>query len=103
MAVKDRTKVIINALPPRYDKPVLEEKVKWMNRFLHGEVNRQGEWQNQNVRMNFKMERMDRSHFTRHGLHLNFCGKNAVCEKICALVRDFDKKDNCQRCAFLGH
>jgi len=30
MAVKDRKKVIINALPPRYDKPVLEEKVKWM-------------------------------------------------------------------------
>jgi len=103
MSVKDRMNVIINALPPRYDKPVLEEKVKWMNRFLHSEINRQGERQNQNVRMNFGMERMDRKHFTRHGLLLNFYGKNAVCEKMFAFVKDFDNKGKCQRCGFLGH
>jgi len=103
MAVKERTNVIINALPPRYDNSDLKEKVQLMNKFLHIEVNRQGKWQNQNVRMNFEMERMDRKYFTRHGLHLNFYGKNAVCEKMCALVKDFDKKENCQRCAFLGH
>jgi len=35
-----------------------------------GHYKRQGEWQNQNVRLNFAMERLDRDYFTRHGLHL---------------------------------
>jgi len=57
--------------------------------------------ENQNERMNFEMEKMDWKYFTRHGLHLNFYGKN-VCE-MWDLLKDFDKKENCQLCAFLGH
>ena len=46
MKVKGKTNVIINALPPRYDRLDLSEKVKWMNKFLHGKVNRQGNFDN---------------------------------------------------------
>jgi len=40
MKVKGKTNGIINALPTRYDRLDLSVKVKWMNKFRHGEVNR---------------------------------------------------------------
>jgi len=103
MKVKDRTKVIINALPPRFDREDLTEKVKLMNKFMHSEVNRLGKRQNQNVQVNFDMERMERDKFTRHGLHLNNHGKKIFCDRMVKLLGDFEQRKVMRQIAFLGH
>jgi len=102
MKVKDKTKIIVNVLPPRYDKVDLTSKVRLMNRFIHNEVNIKGNWNNRNLQVNFAMERMDRNCFTSHGLHLNHRGKITFCERMVKLMRDFDKRDTERQVAFLG-
>ena len=103
MKVKVKTNVIINALPPRYDRLDLSEKVKWMNKFLHGEVNRQGNFDNRDLQINFEMERMDRRYFTYHGLHLNREGKRVFSERMCKLIKDIERKTLDKQIDFLGN
>ena len=102
MKGKDRTRVIINALPQRFDREDLIEKVKLMNKIMHSEVNRLGKRQNQNKQMNFDMERMERNEFTRHGLHLNNHGKKIFCDRMVELLGDFEQRKVIRQVAFLG-
>jgi len=103
MALKNKTRVIVNALPPRYDKEELMGKVRLMNRFLHSEINTKGNWDNKNIQVNFAMERMERMCFTRHGLHLNKYGKQVFCDRMVKLLRDFEKMESDKQITFLGN
>jgi hypothetical protein len=38
--------------------------------------------------------KLDRIHFTRHGLHLNFEGKNLVFQKVAQVLQSFFTKSN---------
>jgi len=100
MSIKSKTKVIVNALPPRYDRLDRESKIQLMNKFIHSEINFRGNWQNQNVQVNFQMEKLNRRFFTRHGLHLNNQGKDVFCDRMVKLLCDFEKSK--KPASFLG-
>lgn len=102
LKVKERTRIIVNALLPRYDRMDLKWKVHDMNRFIHGEVNRLAR-NTGNIQINFAMERMERKNFTRHGLHLNYQGKQVFCDRMVKLLSDFEKREREKTIAFLGN
>lgn len=87
MSIRSKARVIVNTLPPRYDKEFLNSKVRSMNRFIGAEVNRCKFYGGtKNVFINSDMENMERKYFTRHGLHLNYQGKKFFCDQMVNLM-----------------
>ena len=78
-------KVIMSAIPVRYDKPDLNQKIFQANDGMLKTLNSFEDCKRENIAFNFFGERLDRSHFTKHGLHMISKGKN-MCKRYCELL-----------------
>lgn len=81
-----RMKVVLSAIPTRYDKPNLNPEILITNNKILSVVNRHGDCNKKNIAINFCSERLERKHFTRHGLHMNAKGKSIMCKRYCELI-----------------
>lgn len=83
------TNVIVNAIPKRFDDEILDLETSKANKVLHKLINNEKfEKNSKNVIINFRTEQMKRGSFTRHGLHLNEIGKNALTERLAELTKE---------------
>jgi hypothetical protein len=84
MSMNKNMNTILITAPSRYDlmeSSCVNEEIKVFNRKLHKIMKRQS-----NVKI-LKCD-LDRSCFTRHGLHLNRMGKNKMSERIIKVIND---------------
>ena len=81
--VAKKTKVIVNFIPARYDSYLLSQKVNKTNAVIEQNISEH------NVFINKEPGRMYRNHFARDGLHYNRTGKNALCDRLCSIVKQF--------------
>lgn len=91
LPLSNKTNVIINPIPMRYDTGTsgLNEIINQANQHLHSQVNSIHNINKKRIAINFEVERLTREQFTRQGLHLNQSGKNHICNRSAALIKMF--------------
>lgn len=72
--VSSNTNVTLSAIPQRYDIPTMNSLINNTNIMIK-QVTEQHQ-------INFSHPYIHRSYYTRHGLHLNYSGKEFVCHQI---------------------
>lgn len=90
LPLSNKTNLIINPIPIRYDISGSHDLIKQANHHLHSQLNVTQNINKKRIAINFEIERLTREHFTRQGLHLNHHGKNHICNRSAALVKLFN-------------
>lgn len=84
-SVTPHTNVTMSSIPQRYDNPAMNSTISNMN----AEIKQVTEQHN----INFIHGVIPRSLYTRHGLHLNYSGKEFICNEIKdSILRNHSKK-----------
>jgi len=82
--LSNRTKVIVNSIPARYDDYLLHQKVRFANNLIEqafdGGIGK-------NIVLCNQMEKMGRDLFAKDGLHYNRIGKAHLCERLVAMIK----------------
>lgn len=82
-----KTNLIINTIPTRFDKPELNKVIEKTNREIHKTINSLKNKNVKRIKINFINERLNRTNYTNHGLHLNKSGKNILCDRLASFVK----------------
>lgn len=85
--ISKKTKVIINCIPQRWDKPELNTDIGQANKFMHNFINKIKNKNSKNISINFLEDKLRPHHYNRSGLHLNTEGKKTLCTTILRLLR----------------
>lgn len=85
--ISKKTKVIINCIPQRWDKPELNRDIGQANKFMHNFINKIKNKNSKNISINFLEDKLRPHHYNRSGLHLNTEGKKTLCTTILRLLK----------------
>jgi hypothetical protein len=86
--LSQKTNVIINTVPFRFDMPELNSKIKETNKLIHNTINNLKNKNAKNLGICFLNERLKREHYTKHGLHLNQSGKIVLCDRLTEMIEN---------------
>jgi hypothetical protein len=86
--LSQKTNVIINTVPFRFDMPELNSKIKETNKLIHNTINNLKTKNAKNLGICFLNERLKREHYTKHGLHLNQSGKIVLCDRLTEMIEN---------------
>lgn len=81
-----KTNLIVNTIPVRFDRPELNRYIKETNKSLHVTINNLKNKNCKQMGICFINERLKRSHYTKHGLHLNESGKAVLCNRLTEMI-----------------
>ncbi|XP_052129834.1 uncharacterized protein LOC127751015 [Frankliniella occidentalis] len=80
-----RMKVIVNAIPVRYDKQYLNNVICNANDYISDKC------KNTKIKFDGTSEKFNKLCYTKQGLHLNNKGKNILCERLAYLIMNEDE------------
>lgn len=91
VSLSRHTKLIINPVPYRYDERYdnINEHIESINQLIHKSINHSTQKISENIQINFGIQSLPRSSFTRHGLHLTDAGKSQLVTQWADRVKGF--------------
>jgi hypothetical protein len=85
------TKIIINEIPIRADRPELNIEIGKANRLIHSVINNIKNKVNKNISIHAMSNKINVSHLNHSGIHLNQKGKTILCKSLINILTTITK------------